>query len=124
MRLEPDPSATIRAIGRTVLELTARVRELEQSARSLRVRTELPPVDQFPIIAAVVEQASRECLLSPAEITGPAKDQYANRARQWVMAESYIAGASVLVIARALGERHHSTIRHGIDVEMKRRGAL
>ena len=63
------------------------------------------------IIAAVAARHG----LTPADLTGPSRRRYIAWPRQEAMARLQVQlGWSTPRIGRALGDRHHTTVMHGI----------
>lgn len=130
-RCDPDMASTIRAMGRTILDLTARIKALEcrhakprPMPRRLHSATQIAAAKAAIIIATLVDRAAADHQVSAAIIMGFSRKSAANLARQWVMSEAEKAGCPIQIIARELGKRDVSTIRHGVNKQRARVDAL
>lgn len=125
LRAEPDQAATIRAMGRAILDLMARVAALEAKrhrpkGEAINLRR-IKAGEAVCVIAEMITKAAIESAITPATIIGSSRKRDVNEARQWVMLEAQEAGCQPSIIARELGRRDESTIRHGIARERQRR---
>lgn len=123
MRHEPDDSATIKVMGKVILELMARVRALERPHHRRKSTAVNDPMIMVESVKGLVRAAAISSGLTEADILGPSRQRFVCTARQWVMFEAQAAGFTLPQIGRVL-KRDHTTVLHGIRAERKRRGEI
>ena len=116
-------SELLEALTRSVIDLTSRVRVLENALAGVEARPYLPQravpkVHTFINDAALLFNIPVEVLLSKSRV------HIVAHARQWVMYEAAAVGISTTKIGRELGGLDHTTVMHGIRREEERRKGL
>ncbi len=66
------------------------------------------------VIGHLLAHAHKETRIEPAEIRGPARERNITHVRFAIMSVARSRGLSTPQIGRALGDRDHTTILHGL----------
>lgn len=97
------------------------IEALIAEAAILRQRLSLLKLDSpKPMMRDIIEEVAKSNGLTLAKLIAPGRSQHVAHVRQRAMRMCYDAGHGVSAIARMLGNRHHSTIIHGVAADRGR----